>query len=165
MSESRTRLEITWLFGSILLYGGIGLLIVAGLDRISTVPFPMPNIWYSNRIFWPFLAIVSIAGGLHLLRHESQVDWSPTRPGQRFRSVVLYTRENCHLCDDVKHLLRSYRHWLPALTEVDIDADPELQEKFNTCVPVVECDGKVRFRGRVDEVLLRRLIEGHPPVS
>jgi predicted thioredoxin/glutaredoxin len=41
---------------------------------------------------------------------------------------------------------------------VDIDAEPELREKFNTCVPVVEIDGKVRFRGKVDPILLRRLI-------
>jgi len=41
---------------------------------------------------------------------------------------------------------------------VDIDAEPELREKFNTCVPVVEIDGKVRFRGKVDPILLRRLM-------
>lgn len=158
-------MEPVWLFGSILLYGGIGLLIVAGLDRISTAPFPLPDLWYSNRVFWPFLSIVAIAAGVYLLRQETQLDWQPAQPGQRFRSIVLYTRENCHLCDDVKHLLRTYRHWLPTPTEIDIDADPDLREKFNTCVPVVECDGKVRFRGRVDEVLLRRLIEGQPPVS
>ena len=29
-----------------------------------------------------------------------------------------------------------------------------------TCVPVVAIDGKIRFRGRVDAVLLRRLIAG-----
>jgi hypothetical protein len=27
-------------------------------------------------------------------------------------------------------------------------------------VPVVEMDGKIRFRGRVDAVLLRRLLHG-----
>jgi len=41
---------------------------------------------------------------------------------------------------------------------VDIDADDSLREQFNTCVPVVEIDGKVRFRGQVDPVLLRRLL-------
>jgi hypothetical protein len=28
-------------------------------------------------------------------------------------------------------------------------------------VPVVEIDGQIRFRGRIDEVLLRRLINAH----
>jgi glutaredoxin len=70
-------------------------------------------------------------------------------------NVTLYTREGCHLCEDAHELLVC--HGLePAV--VDVDADPALREKWNTCVPVVEIDGKVRFRGRVDAVLLRRLL-------
>jgi glutaredoxin len=69
--------------------------------------------------------------------------------------VVLYTRQGCHLCDDAAALL--LRHGLaPRL--VDIDLDPALRERFTTCVPVVEIDGRVRFRGRVNEVLLRRVL-------
>ena len=72
-------------------------------------------------------------------------------------NVTLYTRRGCHLCDDAHDLLVA--HCLePAM--IDIDADPELQRKFNECVPVVEIDGKIRFRGHVDPVLLRRLITG-----
>ena len=41
---------------------------------------------------------------------------------------------------------------------VDIDDDPALRERFDTCVPVVEIDGQVRFRGRVEPKLLRRII-------
>jgi hypothetical protein len=41
---------------------------------------------------------------------------------------------------------------------VDIDEDPALIERFNTCVPVVEIDGRIRFRGHVNVVLLRRLL-------
>jgi glutaredoxin len=71
--------------------------------------------------------------------------------------VVLYTRVGCHLCDDAHALL--VKHGLqPQL--VDIDADPALRERFNYCVPVVEIDGVLRFRGRVNEVLLRRLLAG-----
>lgn len=71
--------------------------------------------------------------------------------------VVLYTRRGCHLCDEAHQLLTA--HGLaPEL--IDVDADPELRERFNECVPVVEIDGKIRFRGRVDEVLLRRLLVG-----
>jgi glutaredoxin len=70
-------------------------------------------------------------------------------------NVILYSREGCHLCDDAHSLL--LRHGLQARV-VDIDADPTLRERFNECVPVVEIDSKVRFRGRVDPILLRRLI-------
>jgi glutaredoxin len=70
-------------------------------------------------------------------------------------NVVLYTRRGCHLCDEALALLQ--RHGLqPSL--VDIDADPVLCERYNECVPVVEIDGRERFRGRVNEVLLRRLL-------
>ena len=41
---------------------------------------------------------------------------------------------------------------------IDIDSDPQLRERYTTCVPVVIIDGKERFRGRVNEVLLRRLL-------
>jgi glutaredoxin len=69
--------------------------------------------------------------------------------------VTLYTRAGCHLCEDVERLLA--RHGLkPEL--IDIDADPALRERYNTCVPVVVIDGRERFRGRVNEVLLRRIL-------
>ena len=69
--------------------------------------------------------------------------------------VVLYTRDGCHLCDEAKQILM--RHGIKP-QEVDIDEDPELVQRFGECVPVVTIDGAVRFRGRVNEVLLRRLL-------
>ena len=72
--------------------------------------------------------------------------------------VVLYTRKGCHLCDDALAVLQ--RHGLtPRL--VDIDSEPAWRERYNECVPVVEVDGKERFRGRVNEVLLSRLLANH----
>jgi glutaredoxin len=69
--------------------------------------------------------------------------------------VVLYTRRGCHLCDDALAVLK--RHGItPRL--VDIDDDPLLRERYNECVPVVEIDGQERFRGRINEVLLQRLL-------
>jgi glutaredoxin len=69
--------------------------------------------------------------------------------------VILYTRAGCHLCDDARELLERYG-LTPEL--IDIDADPALLERYTTCVPVVVIDGKERFRGKVNEVLLRRLL-------
>ncbi len=71
------------------------------------------------------------------------------------QSVTLFTRRGCHLCDDAAALL--VKHGLTPL-EVDIDTDPELRKRYNECVPVVVIDGRERFRGRVNEVLLRRLL-------
>jgi glutaredoxin len=71
--------------------------------------------------------------------------------------VTIYTRRGCHLCELAEaHLMR---HGLRP-TMVDIDADPALRERYNECVPVVEIDGKERFRGRVNEVLLKRILAG-----
>lgn len=71
-------------------------------------------------------------------------------------TVILYTRKRCHLCDEAYTLLTKN-----GLTPrcIDIDANPELREQFNTCVPVVEINGKVRFRGHINEVLLRRILD------
>jgi glutaredoxin len=76
----------------------------------------------------------------------------------RLPTVVLYTREGCHLCDDARQELE--RHGI-APQCIDIDADSSLRERFDTCVPVVEIDGRIRFRGRVEPVLLRRILTHH----
>lgn len=70
-------------------------------------------------------------------------------------NIVVYTREGCHLCEHAITLLRRHGHE-PHL--VDIDADPQLRERYNLCVPVVEINGKERFRGRINEILLTRLL-------
>ena len=45
-----------------------------------------------------------------------------------------------------------------AIEEVDIDGDPNLVAQFDTEVPVVALNGKVRFRGVVKPALLDRLL-------
>ena len=78
----------------------------------------------------------------------------PAQPGPVSR-VVLYTRSGCHLCDDAQSTLERCGV-TPEL--VDIDSTPELLSRFDTCVPVVEIDGRIRFRGAVNEVLLQRIL-------
>jgi len=69
--------------------------------------------------------------------------------------VVLYTRQGCHLCDDAKQTL--LQHGLVP-TLVDIDADSALWSRFDTMVPVVEINGRIRFHGKMNPVLLRRIL-------
>lgn len=69
--------------------------------------------------------------------------------------VVLYTRKECHLCDEALEVLKRFGIE-PKL--VDIDEHPEKLAEYNECVPVVEIDGRVHFRGKVNEVLLRRIL-------
>lgn len=69
--------------------------------------------------------------------------------------VILYTRENCCLCEDAKRILEMYG-LQPQL--VDIDKHPEKLARYSDCVPVVEINDKVHFRGKVNEILLRRIL-------
>jgi glutaredoxin len=71
---------------------------------------------------------------------------------------TLYTRQGCHLCEDAWTLLQNWqrRHGF-RLEAVDIDTDPALQALHGNDVPVVAVDGKVRFRGRINPLLLQRL--------
>ncbi len=70
--------------------------------------------------------------------------------------AIMYTRRGCCLCDEAKSLLERYGL---AVKEIDIDADPALRDRYTDCVPVVLIDGKERFRGRIDERLLRRMMQ------
>lgn len=74
-------------------------------------------------------------------------------------AAILYTRAGCHLCETARAILQ--RHGL-AVEEVDIDADPQLRARYTNDIPVVTIDGIERFRGRVDELLLRRLLAARP---
>ncbi len=75
------------------------------------------------------------------------------------REVVMYTREACHLCDDAWAVLEAERARSGfRLSRVDVDSDPALAAQYGLEVPVVMVDGVVRFRGRVNAVLLRRAL-------
>ena len=78
---------------------------------------------------------------------------------KRDRLVKFYTRSGCHLCETAKQALEKYRtRFGLTIVEIDIDQDPSLKSLYDCCVPVVEIDGKVRFRGTVNEVLLVRML-------
>jgi glutaredoxin len=153
------------LAGALALFGGITLLAAILLDAAYGLPWSMPTTWYVHRTLWGAVALAACAAGWYLQRsHIARITgWKPAAPGRRFHRLVVYSRADCHLCDDAKAVLAEYLEFLPAIEEIDIDADPELKSRFGMTVPVVEIDGQVRFQGRVDEILLRRLIEGTPP--
>lgn len=73
--------------------------------------------------------------------------------------VLLYTRQGCHLCEQAHRLLTDeQRRYAFTLESQDIDTDPQLIKQFGEWVPVVSVNGKVRFRGSVNGVLLARLL-------
>lgn len=148
--------------GTLGLLFGAAIVVLAFMDATSGIPFQMPSSWYVNRSIWYFLGLLGFVVGSLLLKDRPQVAEEPEslRVDSPFQRLVFYTRQDCHLCDDAKEILLRYETSLPELEEIDIDNAPDLVEEFGRCVPVVEIDGKVRFRGCINEMLLRRLIEG-----
>jgi len=70
--------------------------------------------------------------------------------------VTLYSRANCHLCDDARVVIAAVCAELgTSYDEIDIDADPELQRRFTDEVPVTFVDGRQHDFWRVDEARLR----------
>ena len=153
------------LLGTVCLLLGLGGVSVVLLDKTAAFPWEIARLWMHSPSLMLLASMLLILGGGWLIwrTEHPRTHWSPNVAGPRFESILLYTRADCGLCIEAAALLTEYRDFLPPITEVDIDADPELTRRFDTCVPIVEIDGKVRFRGRVSAVLLRRLIESTPP--
>ena len=70
--------------------------------------------------------------------------------------VTFYTREGCHLCEEALAVVAKVCAELgETFEEVDIDSDPELQDRFTEEVPVTFVDGRQHDFWRVDETRLR----------
>lgn len=155
------------MLGSLLLLAGIILLALRGLQTMHSLS-GFPRFWYYNEVLWWGFGISLAAFGARLLTQTTDAQvrgWRPAKSGRRFQNLILYTRVGCHLCEEAREILDRHARWLPEITEVDIDHDPRLIERFGTCVPVVAFDGKVRFRGKISPELLRRLINATPVAS
>ena len=72
------------------------------------------------------------------------------------RTVTLYGRPGCHLCDEARAVLERLRAERPfALREVDIESDDALFRTYLERIPVVAVDGEEVYDYRVDEADLR----------
>jgi len=79
------------------------------------------------------------------------------------RTVTLFGRPDCHLCEEARAVLERVRAAHPfALEEVDIDADDELFKRYLERIPVVALDGEELFDFFVDERALRERLSGAP---
>lgn len=73
-------------------------------------------------------------------------------------TVTLYTRNDCHLCDQAKEDLESIQKKYPhRLVEVDVDSDPAIQKKYGEKVPVIEV-GPYRLSSPFDKQKLMMTI-------
>jgi glutaredoxin len=73
------------------------------------------------------------------------------------RTVTLYGRAGCHLCDDARAALQRIRATAPfVLEEIDIEADDALLRRYLERIPVIALDGEELFDFFVDEQALMR---------
>jgi glutaredoxin len=73
--------------------------------------------------------------------------------------LTLYTRPDCHLCEEAKSLIAPLIAEFGArLREVNIDSDPQLHERYNLDVPVIFLAGRKIAKHRVDPAQFRRLL-------
>jgi glutaredoxin len=71
------------------------------------------------------------------------------------RSVTLYGRPGCHLCDDARAALERVRSAHPFdLDEIDIERDDALLARYLERIPVIALDGEELFDFFVDEAEL-----------
>jgi glutaredoxin len=73
------------------------------------------------------------------------------------RTVVLYGRDGCCLCDDARAILERVRSRAAfELREFDIESDPAVHRAYLERIPVVTIDGVEVFEFFVDEAELER---------
>ena len=73
--------------------------------------------------------------------------------------VVLYHAKTCHLCERARGIVAEIRLQIPfELQEVEIDGDPELEERYRECLPVLEINGERAFVYYVDDDAFRRKV-------
>ena len=72
------------------------------------------------------------------------------------RTVTMYGRPGCHLCDDARtHLAVLAAELGFSLKEIDIESDDELHKRYLERIPVIALDGDELFDFFVDEGALR----------
>ena len=64
--------------------------------------------------------------------------------------LVIYTRKDCCLCDEMKSVIHQVAAHTPlALEEIDVDSARETQEKYGGEVRVLFINGRKSFKYRV----------------
>ncbi|WP_422930417.1 glutaredoxin family protein [Singulisphaera sp. PoT] len=86
--------------------------------------------------------------------------WARPRVEARPLKVTVYSREDCGCCHKALATLSQHQGRFNLVVDiVNVDADPALVELYGRTVPVVSIEGKVRFKGLVNPILLGRILE------
>ena len=73
--------------------------------------------------------------------------------------LILYSRIDCSLCDEMKDTIRRVATKLPLdWEEINVDSSAELKDRFGDEVPVLFIDGRKAFKHRVTARQLERRV-------
>lgn len=158
MTENNTTKRLISITGSLSLWIAGTLAVLIFVDKWTELSIPFPAFWFTSRSFH----VVGCVGLLVLSwlchRNASSTQEYNAASLPPFQKVTLYSKPDCCLCDRALELLEDYSNSLPEIQKVDISGDEKLEALYSECIPVVEIDGRVRFRGIVSAELLERLI-------
>jgi hypothetical protein len=77
--------------------------------------------------------------------------------------LTLYSRPGCHLCDEMKEVVRRVvgaTAAAVAIDEIDVSTDPALEARYGLEIPVLLIDGRKAAKYRVTEAELTRMLQG-----
>lgn len=78
------------------------------------------------------------------------------------KSITIYSRDGCHLCEIMIEELRPLIRGRLDLVVHDVDSRHDWYEKYDTRVPVMEYDGEVICQYDLDREALSRILSKHP---
>lgn len=80
--------------------------------------------------------------------------------------LTIYSRPGCHLCDEMKHVVATVAgRFEVAVTEINIDTDPELEAKYGWEIPVLLIEGVKVAKYRISEDALTRALAARRSTS
>ena len=76
-------------------------------------------------------------------------------------ALTIYSRAGCHLCDEMKAVVRRVVDSTVApiaVEEIDISTDPDLEARYGVEIPVLLVDGRKAAKYRITEGELTRIV-------
>ena len=74
------------------------------------------------------------------------------------RTIRVYSRRGCHLCEVLIEELLPLVQDVLRLEVCDVDTEPGLRDRYGDQVPVVEFDGRLVCRHRLDVPAVQALV-------
>ena len=77
-------------------------------------------------------------------------------------TITIYSRPGCHLCDEMKAVVRRTlegTRTMARVEEVDVSTDPDLEARYGVEIPVLLVDGRKAAKYRISERELTRILK------